>query len=99
MPNNNNLQLLEIKKRISLLEKNVQSVMANVTLLTFELERLRNVLASKDGFEDLASQQEEAQRQAAEKAQAQQSQQGVQKNVRRGPMSSAQGRTLKVINN
>ena len=91
MPDRNSMQYLEIKKHLSLLEGNLLSAIRNINSLTVEMERLRNALAAKEGFEDLAPP-------AAAPAPT------MSNESQRGPatatnMSAAKGRTLKVINN
>jgi len=100
MPDTNSLKYLEIKKRVSLLERNLLTALQNVNILTLEVERMRNLLAAKDGFEGLTepvttADATQAQAQAHAQSQASSSAEGG----RRGPMTGAQGRTLKVINN
>lgn len=96
MPDRQSKEYLEMKKRFAVMERNLLSATQNIALLTMEVERLRNYISSKDGFEDLSDQQ--VQHEQAEQ-QVQAAQQQKQTNTRRGPMTSSQGRTLKVINN
>jgi hypothetical protein len=105
MPDKRSIQLLEIQKRYALMERNLLSATQNINLLTMEIERLRNFLdvlthklSQKDGMEDLM---EMVQTHEQPRAPVPEPQNSTKSNesVRRGPMSSKQGRTLKVINN
>ena len=92
MPDRNSIQYLEVKKHLSLLEKNLLSAVQNINSLTVEMERLRNAIAAKEGFEDLAP-----------PPSAPAPTQSNESSTQRGPvtttMSASKGRTLKVINN
>ena len=93
MPDRNSIQYLEVKKHLSLLEKNLLAAIQNINSLTVEMERLRNAIAAKEGFEDLAP---------PPTAPAPTSSSSESSTTQRGPataMSASKGRTLKVINN
>jgi len=101
MPIRNSIQELETKKRVSLLERNLLTALQNISILTLEVERMRNALAAKEGFEDLTAPVnfEEVQAAQAQNHQATSTATSGQGGGRRGPSSANQGRTLKVINN
>ena len=108
MPDRQSKEYLEIKKRFALTERNMLSALQNINILTMEiertraeLERVRNIIASKEGFEDLLEDLADPRMVSQQQAQQQSQQQSQQTTTtsRRGPMSAKQGRTLKVINN
>jgi len=94
MPDRNSIQYLEVKKHLSLLEKNLLSAIQNINSLTVEMERLRNALAAKEGFEDLAPPPA-----APAPTQSANSDSATQRGPATTTMSASKGRTLKVINN
>ena len=99
MPDRQSKEYLEMKKRFSLMERNMLSALQNINILTMEIERIRNVLAAKEGFEDLTEQQQHQHQQHQQQNRQEATEQPASTTTRRGPMSSSKGRTLKVINN
>jgi hypothetical protein len=96
MPDRHSIELLEMKKRFALMERNMLSATQNINILTIELEKMRNFLASKEGFEDLVGQQAAA---PAPPTNTNNASSSSSSESRRGPVNSKTGRTLKVINN
>ena len=94
MPDRKSIEYLEVKKHLSLLEKNLYAAIQNINSLTLEVERLRNALAAKEGFEDLAPPPMAAPPAVSSSSEADTGRRGPA-----APMSATKGRTLKVINN
>lgn len=91
MPDRKSIEYLEVKKHLSLLEKNLYAAIQNIHSLTIEMDRLRNALAAKEGFEDLAPPVMMTPVPMATPV--------TTSNGPAGTMSSSKGRTVKVINN